>query len=95
LIRHINQLNTAELLRATQSIGNLSVLGVLCDAARERRPHPRFDQLIAAFSPAPRVEVFFERVPRNPLTAREAREKAVAVFRRWNYLSAELRYLTP
>ncbi len=95
LIRHIDQLNTAELLRATQSTGDLSVLGVLCDAARERRPHPQFDVLIAACPPAPRVEVFFERVARNPLAAREAREKAVTVFRRWNYLSAELRYLTP
>jgi hypothetical protein len=39
------------------------------------------------------LETFFKRVANSPLASKLARENAVDVFRRWNYLSNELRYL--
>jgi len=93
LIHHIEQVNEQKLLQETRERGDLSVLGVLCDAARLRKPHPKFERIIAACMPHDKVEPFFHRVARSPLASRLAREKALDVFRRWNYLCNELRYL--
>ena len=48
-----------------------------------------------ALAPPPHREVvpFFHRVAQSPLASRLARENAVDVFRRWNFLCSELRYL--
>lgn len=93
LIRNIDQVDAKRLLRMTRQSGDLSVLGLLCDAARQRRPHPKLDRIIAACRPNAQVELFFVRVARSPLAARLARDNALDIFRRWNYLSNELRYL--
>ena len=93
LTRHIEQIDEQKLLQETRERGDLSVLGVLCDAARLRRTHPKLDRLIAACAPHDRTEPFFYRVARSPLASRLAREKPLDVFHRWNYLSGELRYL--
>ncbi|MBX7236838.1 MAG: hypothetical protein K1X65_20830 [Caldilineales bacterium] len=93
LIRNIDQVDARRLLRMTRQSGDLSVLGLLCDAARQRRPHPKLDRIIAACKPNAQVELFFVRVARSPLAARLARDNALDIFRRWNYLSDELRYL--
>ena len=93
LIRHIEQIDEQKLLQETRMRGDLSVLGVLCDATRLRRPHPKLDRLIAVCAPHDRIEPFFYRVARSPLASRLVRENALDVFRRWNYLSSELRYL--
>lgn len=93
LVRNIERIDEEKLLQETRKIGDLSVLGVLCDAARLRKPHPKFGRIIAACAPHDRVEPFFRRVARSPLASRLAREHALGVFRRWNYLCSELRYL--
>jgi hypothetical protein len=93
LLRHIEQIDHRRLLEKTQEFGDQSVLGVLCDSAYQRNPHPKLAQLKSACSPPPRLEVFFHRVARNPLAARLARENGLEIFRRWNYLCEELRYL--
>jgi len=93
LLRHIDQVDEQKLLQETRERGNLAVLGVLCDAARLRKSHPRFERIIAACTPHDKVEPFFHRVARSPLAARLAREQALDVFRRWNYLCSEFRYL--
>ena len=93
LIHHIEQVEEGRLLRETEKRGDLSVLGVLCDMARLRNPHPKFDRILAACAPHDEVETFFHRVARSPLAARLAQENALDVFRRWNYLCGELRYL--
>ena len=93
LIRHIEKIDDQTLLQKTTECGDLSVLGVLCDAASQRCAHPRFERLVRACSPHREVEPFFRRVARSPLASRLARENALAVFRRWNYLCGELRYL--
>ncbi len=93
LIRHVREVDETALLRETSVRGNPAVLGVLCDAARQRNPDPIFERLMQACDPNPEVEPFFYRVARSPLAARLANEGALDVFRRWNFLSNELRYL--
>jgi len=93
LIRHIERVDEQTLLQRTREVGDLSVLGVLCEAARQRNPHPKFERIIRACSPSEKVEPFFYRVAQSPLASRLARENALEVFRRWNYLCSELRYL--
>jgi hypothetical protein len=93
LIDHAGEIDGPELVAATRSAGDLSVLGLLCDAARQRRPHPTFDQAVAASRPNARLEPFFHRVAKSALATRIAQENPVAVFLRWNYLSSELQYL--
>jgi hypothetical protein len=93
LIRHIEAIDEHELLRETQERGDLSVLGVLCDAARQRNPHPKFERLMRACRPHAELAPFFHRVARSPLALRLTRDNALEIFRRWNYLCSELRYL--
>jgi hypothetical protein len=93
LIRHIEQVDEQKLLQETRERGDLSVLGVLCDAARLRKRHPKFTRIIAACAPHEKAEPFFQRVAQSQLASRLAQEKALDVFRRWNYLCSELRYL--
>ena len=93
LQRHIETVNVARLMREMQRGGDLAVLGVLCDAARQRQPHPKFEAIIRACAPAERVEPFFRRVARSPLALHLTRENPLELFLRWNYLCNELRYL--
>ncbi len=93
LIGHIERINEGRLLQETQDRGDLSVLGVLCDAAHLRQPHPKFERIIRACARPDKEELFFHRVAKSQLAARLARENALEVFRRWNYLCNELRYL--
>ena len=93
LLRHIDQIDEATLLEKTKAIGDCSVLGVLCDAAYQRRPQPKFERLMRACSPHPELTPFFYRVARSPLASQLAQDNALEVFRRWNYLCGELRYL--
>lgn len=93
LIRHIGQLSEDKLLQEMKEKGNLSVLGVLCDAARLQNPHPKFERIIRACVPYDQVEPFFHRVAKSPLAVRLTRENPLEIFLKWNYLCNELRYL--
>jgi hypothetical protein len=48
LIHHIDEIDELALLQKTWEYGDLSVLGVLCDAAHQRNPHPKFERLMRA-----------------------------------------------
>lgn len=93
LVRHIAAVEVETLLRYTHAMGDVSVLGVLCDAAQQRNPHPKFERILAACRPLEKEEPFFRRVARSPLALRLTQENALELFRRWNYLCNELRYL--
>ena len=93
LIHHVEQIDEQKLLQETRKRGDLSVLGVLCDATRLQNPHPKCERIITACVPHDKVEPFFHRVAQSPLASRLAREHALDVFRRWNYLCSELRFL--
>ncbi|MBT9166628.1 MAG: hypothetical protein DDT25_01321 [Chloroflexi bacterium] len=93
LIHHIDEIDEQRLLQEVKERGNLSVLGVLSDAACQRKPHPKLDRIIASCVPHDKMEQFFYRVDRSPLASRLAQENALGVFYKWNYLCSELRYL--
>lgn len=93
LVRNIEQVDEGALLQETSRIGDLSVLGVLCDAARLRNPHPKFERIIRACKASDKIEPFFRRVARSRLALALTQKNALDVFRRWNYLCGELRYL--
>ncbi|MBI5565105.1 MAG: hypothetical protein HY870_09425 [Chloroflexi bacterium] len=93
LVRHIDQLDVERLLQAMTTAGDWPVLGVLSDAAYARQPHPRLKQIMRVCRRSEVVEPFFRRVARSPLALKLTRENALDVFRRWNYLCSELRYL--
>ena len=93
LIDHVDEIREETLLEGTREFGDLSVLGVLCDAALSRNPHPKLDRIAASCPPHEREEPFFHRVAKSPLATRLTQENALPLFRRWNYLCSELRYL--
>ena len=93
LTRNIEQVDEETVLQETGQVGDLSVLGVLCDAAHLRNPHPKFERIIPACKAPDTVEPFFRRVARSRLALALTQENALDVFRRWNYLCGELRYL--
>ncbi len=93
LLRHIEQLNEDKLLQETRERGDLSVLGLLCDAANLRRPHSKFQRIMAACRPTDAVEPFFQRVAKNRMALALTQQNGLDVFRRWNYLCSELHYL--
>jgi hypothetical protein len=93
LIRHVEQLDEDRLLRETKADGDLSVLGLLCDAASLRKPHPKFNRIMRACKPTEKMEPFFHRIARSRLALALTQQNALEVFRRWNYLCSELRYL--
>ncbi len=93
LIQHVEEVDEETLLRETEESGELSVLGVLSEAAHQRKPHPKFERIMAACAPHDKLEPFFHRVARSPLALRLTRDRALDLFRRWNFLCSELRYL--
>lgn len=93
LIQHIDEIDETLLLKHTRASGDLSVLGVLADAAYQRRPHVKFERIMRDCTPHAEVEPFFIRIAQSALATQIAHENSVDIFRRWNYLSSELRYL--
>ena len=93
LTRNIAQIDEEDLLREMRERGVPSVLGVLCDAAHQRNPHPKFERIMRACAAAERLEPFFRRVAQSRLAMILTQENPLEVFRRWNYLCNELRYL--
>jgi len=93
LTPHIEQIDEETLLQEMRKKGTLSVLGVLCDAAQLRNPHPKFERIMRACKAPDKVEPFFRRVAQSRLALALTQENALEVFRRWNYLCSELRYL--
>jgi len=65
------------------------ILGLLCDAANLRRPHPKFERTMRACQPTEKVEPFFHRVARSRLALTLTQQNALEVFWRWNYLCSE------
>lgn len=94
LIKHISEIDADDLLENTNKIGDLTVLGVLCEAAFHREPDEKFQHIMRACRPHSTPEPFFLRVARSPLASRLAKENSLDIFKHWNYYSNELRYLS-
>lgn len=81
LIHHIEEIDEHELLRETMDVGNLSVLGVLCDAAHLCKLHSKFERIMAVCPPNNELEPFFSSSGTEPLgnaTDREACSRSVS-----------------
>lgn len=94
LIHHISEVDERALLEKTKEFGDISVLGVLCDGANQQQAHKKFTWLMRLCQPHKGLEPFFLRVAGSPLASQLARENSIELFRRWNYYSNELRYLS-
>jgi len=93
MLQHVDEINEEMLLGKTEQFGDVSVLGVLADAANQRKAHPKWRRLMESSRPHRDLAIFFYRVAASPLASRLTRENALDLFRRWNYLCSELRYL--
>lgn len=93
LIKHIDEIDDFLLLEITKAKGVLSVLGLICDAARQKYAHPKLNRIVKDCPPNQELEIFFHRVAKSDLASRLARENALPLFKKWNFISNELRYL--
>ena len=94
LINHVPEIDADALIKKTVESGDLAVLGVLCEAAFQRKADVKFERMMQACRPNASPEPFFLRVARSPLASRLARENSLELFKHWNYYSNELRYLS-
>jgi len=92
-INNIETIDEKLLLEKAKTQGDLSVLGLLTDAARQVKPNFKFEFLVLNCPLNPILEPFFHRVAQSPYAAKLARQDNLEIFRRWNYISNELRYL--
>jgi len=90
----VEKIDVKTLLKETRQNGDLSVLGLLSEAAFLRLPHLKFRQIMRACKPNQELTPFFQRVAKSPLATRLAQENGLELFRKWNYLCSELRYLS-
>lgn len=93
LIKNIDELDEYLLIDMTKSKGNLSVLGLLCDAAQQKNRNPKLNRITQACSPNKDLEILFHRVAKSKLASRLAKEQVFSLFTKWNFISNELRYI--
>ena len=93
LVHHIKAIDVDALLSHTLKQGDSAVLGLLADAANQHRPNTKFVDIMKNCMPAPELMPFFFRVAKSPLATQLAQENSIEIFRRWNYLCSELRFL--
>jgi len=93
LIKNIDKINESELVDATSTLGDFSVLGVLCDLAYIRNSNPKFKKILKFCKPYNKQEIFFHRVAKSPLASKLTKENPIDTFSRWNFICNEVRYL--
>ncbi len=93
LIRNIDYIDDSLLFEKTSSKGNIAVLGLLCDAANQKKSHVKFSKILKTCQPNDKLEIFFHRVAKSTFASKLAKENALPLFYKWNFVSNELRYL--
>lgn len=94
LIRNIDQVNVEKLMRLTKEKGNISILGLIADIAKQKNTNDKFDFLINFSHPNDKKEIFFYRVSKNKLASKLTIQQSIPIYNKWNYYCNELRYLT-
>lgn len=94
IIRNVDKINTERLLQITAQSGNITVLGLISDIAKQRKDHIKFEHLIKASRPNGTKEIFFYRVSQSKLATRLTMEQNLPIFNKWNFYCNELSYLT-
>jgi len=93
LIRNLDMIDIIELINLTKKQGDMSVLGLVADMAREKRNDIKFDQIIAESQPNPTKEIFFYRVAKSKFASKITMQETLPIYAKWNYYCNELRYL--
>ncbi len=94
LIRNIDTIDVFELINLTKKEGDISVLGLVADMAKEKREDIRFDQIINESQPNSTKEIFFYRVAKSKFASKITIQETLPIYEKWNYYCNELRYLT-
>ncbi len=94
IIRNIDMLNIEKLLLTTARNGDMTVLGLVSDLARQKRENEKLERIIRTSKPNAVKEVFFHRISRSKLATRIAIEQNLPIYDKWNFYCNELRYLT-
>ncbi len=94
LIRNIDAIDIFELINLTKKEGDISVLGLVADMAREKRNDIKFDQIINESQPNPTKEIFFHRVAKSKFASKITMQETLPIYEKWNFYCNELRYLT-
>lgn len=94
IIRNIDEINVGKLLEATSINGDITVLGLISDLAKQKRENANFEYLIKSSKPNEKKEVFFYRVSKSKLASRLTIEQNLPIFDKWNFYCNEVRYLT-
>jgi hypothetical protein len=94
IIRNIDKINIEKLLQATIQMGDITVLGLISDLAKQKRGNKKFEYLIKSSKPNDKKEVFFYRVAKSRIASKITMEQTLPIYDKWNYYCNELRYLT-
>jgi hypothetical protein len=94
IIRNIDKLNTEKVLQVTESIGDVTVLGLISDIAKQKRANTKLEYFINSSKPNNKKEVFFYRVAQSKLATKLTIEQSLPIYDKWNFYCNEVRYLT-
>jgi len=94
VIRNIDKINIDKLLQITAKNGDITVLGLISDLAKQKRNNINLEYIIKASKPNDKKEVFFYRVSQSKLATRLTIEQNLPIYDKWNFYCNELRYLT-
>jgi hypothetical protein len=94
LIRNINTIDEKKVVDLTKEHGDITVLGLVSDIAKQKINNAKFEYIIKASKPNRKKEVFFYRVSKSKLASRIAIEQTLPIYDKWNYYCNELSYLT-
>ncbi|MEI6436229.1 MAG: hypothetical protein WCP32_15450 [Bacteroidota bacterium] len=94
LIRYIDIIDSEKLLNTTLDKGDVTILGLVSDLAKQKRNSFKFEYLIKASKPNDKKEVFFYRVLKSKLASKLTIEQTLPIYDKWNFYCSELRYLT-
>ncbi len=80
IIRNTDKINIDRLLQITAKSGNITVLGLISDLAKQKQGNAKLE--------------FFHRVSQSKLATRLTIEQNLPIYDKWNFYCNELRYLT-
>jgi len=94
LVRNIKKLNVLKLIDLTKQIGDITVLGLIADLAKQKYNDINFDYIIKSSKPNDKKEIFFYRVAKSKLATKLTIEQTLPIYEKWNFYCNEIRYLT-
>jgi len=91
--KNLDKIDVEKLLNQTKEIGDLTVLGVICEAIKAKSHTSELETIINQCPKSEKTEIFFHKIASNKLATMIVEKEALPLFKKWNYLSAELEYI--